>query len=228
MSDKIHAAERFCRNILSSFPYAVEAANTLRENRSDYSDTWPSWCELPMSFVYQILTIDAVDSDDALQLIGEIGLEKIAELTVALIWMRYKVVYRFDNEFSKVLMGQPFDGDIPNVALDAMPYPCVFIENEIMLGDESSIGFYAWIEWDARETVRKLQFLFLLRSGETYQYILPVVGSLDDSLKALEASCALISKTPLCPPPYAAPELLINATSSILSKLYALSIFAVA
>ena len=195
MGDKVHVVERFCRNMLSSFPGAVKAIGYLRENRERYSDTWPVWCELPMSYVYSALTIEAADDDDAIRLIGKIGLEKIAELTAAFIWMRYRVIYRFDNEFSKVLMEQPFDGDIPDEALNTMPFTCVYAEKDIILGEELSTGFFAWVDWDAREAMRKLQFLFLLKSGDTHLHTLPIVGSLDDSLKALNDSCVSLSQT---------------------------------
>jgi hypothetical protein len=195
MGDKIHVVERFCRNMLSSYPGAVKAIGVQLENKASDSDAWPGWCELPMSYVYSALTIEAVDSDDAIRLIGKIGLEKIAELTAAFIWMRYRVVYRFDNDFSEVLMEQPFEGDIPGEALNTMPFPCVYVEKETILGEELSTGFFAWVDWDARESKRKLQFLFLLRSGDTYLHTLPIVGSLDDSLKALHDSCVSLSQT---------------------------------
>jgi len=68
-------------------------------------------------------------------------------------------------------------------------------EKDIILGEELSTGFFAWVDWDAREAVRKLQFLFLCKCGDTYLHTLPIVGSLDDSLKALEESSVSLSQT---------------------------------
>ena len=129
MSDKIHASDRFCRNLLTSFPYADGAANYLCEKSGENSEEWPNWCELPMSLAFSILTMHAEEKDDAMRIIGKLGLEKIGEMTVALIWMRYKVVYHFDADLPKVLAEQFFNGNIPDEALHAMPYPCVFVEH---------------------------------------------------------------------------------------------------
>lgn len=185
MRNKTHEAEIFCRKTLLRNPRALEQADIFYAGRADFGDDWPSWCGLPMAATYAILTGGA-DIPVAQRILADMGIVELSNLTAALLWPKSKIVYRFDETLAHELEKQPLDGDIPIEALFRLPYECVFIERRFQLGPESTIGFFAWMEWDIDNKMPELRLLYLLRSG--YAVAMPVLlpgGTIDDSYAAL-------------------------------------------
>lgn len=60
-------------------------------------------------------------------------------------WRQYKEIYHFDRELAGELYQQADDlEDIPAAVLDALPYPCLYVELE----DDVFQGFFVWWEQD--------------------------------------------------------------------------------
>ena len=178
MANKINIAETFCKKMLIEFPNAIGEANIFRSRKPEFGNNWPDWCDLPMAVTYSILT----DGNPNPTLIMEqIGADKIAKLTAAMIWTRYKTTFTFDEDLLSALQDQQFDGDIPGHVLERLPYPCVFIETS-----ETS-GFFAWLEWDVPLKMQELRVL-TLDGGKITSIPVPIVGNFKDSMKALTES----------------------------------------
>jgi hypothetical protein len=121
----------------------------------------------------------------------KIGVEKLSELTAALIWQKYKNIYAFDKTLSFELLRQPLDGEIPEQALYRLPYPCIFIDAPVITGNTTSQGFFAWLEWDVNAKMKELRLLYLLNNGKTLSVPIIIKGTLDQSFKEIDLSASL-------------------------------------
>jgi len=179
MAEKMHTAERFCREVIARKPGAIEDANFFRSKKADFGEKWPDWCDLTMASVYAILTDGA---ENAAPILARLGANALPEMTAALIWMRYKTVLAFDPELSDVLQNQPLEGVIPGQVLERLPYPCVYVERT------NAVSFFAWLEWDVKLEMQELRILIPLDNGRTISIPVPLVGTLEDSRNALITS----------------------------------------
>ena len=187
--DKIHEAEIFCRKTFLRNPSANERAEEFYAGKDQFGDSWPDWCCFPMAATYAILTHGADVGSAAETLAQTAGVLELPNLTAALIWDKYKLVYRYDDTLAQELSVQDLSGNLPIETFFRMPCPCVFVEYGFDFSGEKACGFFAWMECDAHSSAPELRLLFLLRSGFTLS--MPVIltgGTIDDSVSALSES----------------------------------------
>ena len=189
MKEKTHAAEIFCRKTFLRNQSAKELAQKFYAGKEQLSDSWPSWCDFPMAATYSILTLGAEIGAAAETLVNTAGVLELSNLTAALIWDKYKTVYRYDSTLDEELSSQELSGKLPVEIFFRLPCPCAFIEHPFDFSGEKAIGFFAWMEYDANSKISELRLLYLLNSG--YSLSVPVIlsgGTIDDSFAALSES----------------------------------------
>jgi len=174
-----HPADAFCKNIISRYPNAIKLADTFRRDRARFGEDYPDWCDLPAPLVTVIIT-GTVGERTMARILEQEPNHAQTDLTAALIWIRGKMIYRFDDTLADTLAAQPLDGKIPPEALHYLPYPCVYIERKMLVGDYEAIGFFAWLDY-ADAKILRLQFL--QTNGETLPIPIPITGgTIDDSI----------------------------------------------
>jgi len=185
---KNHFIDDWCKGLLSRFPTAMTQAKEFIRDRYTFSDSWPSWCGLPMAATYAILT-GGVDAHKAPAIMAEIGPQALPDLTAALLWTQTKMVYRYDREFIAEIASSPLTGNIPIDILYRLPYYCIYVEAPVVIFGEESRGFFAWMEYDVNNKMPELRLLYLMR--DNYTISVPVLlpgGGLDESNNALYES----------------------------------------
>lgn len=183
MKKKLSPVEQFCRETILKVPNSYEMANLYRQSRVADDYEWPDWCDLPRGVINKIYNYDYRNVDDGIRLLRlSVNKKFVNELAAVLTWMRYKTIYRFDDELSMLLSKQSLDGDIPLQLLSLLPYPSMFVECETQLGDDISVGFYTWMEV-AFDKGRRLQMLHLLDNGDTRYFNLILAGNLDAAMQ---------------------------------------------
>jgi hypothetical protein len=181
MSRKIdtHPADVFCKKIIGRYPNAIELADTFRRDKARFGEDWPDWCDLPAALVTVITTGGTTDEREITRLMEQ-SKGAQTDLTAALIWIRGKMIYRYDDTLADALAAQPLDGKIPPEALHYLPYPCVYIERKKTIEDCETIGFFAWLDYSDAKILR-LQFLE--PNGEVLPIPIPITGgTIDDSI----------------------------------------------
>ena len=174
-----HPADVFCKKILNFYPNAIELADTFRRERERFIEDWPDWCDLPTALVTVITTGGTTDEREITRLMEQSKGAQI-DLTAALIWIRGKMIYRYDDTLADALAAQPLDGKVPPEALHYLPYPCVYIERKKTIEDCETIGFFAWLDYSDAKILR-LQFL--KPNGEALPIPIPITGgTIDDSI----------------------------------------------
>lgn len=123
----IQPADVFCKKIIGRYPNAIELADTFRRDKARFGEDYPDWCDLPAALVTVIITGGATDERTIIRVLEQQPPRSQTDLTAALIWVRGKMIYRYDDTLADVLAAQPLDGKIPPEALNYLPYPCVYI-----------------------------------------------------------------------------------------------------
>lgn len=186
-----HFAEVITNNALARHPHAMAQADDFIKDKASFGSMWPDWCYLPMAATYSILT-KGVDVDRAQTVLGyEGGTDELSVLTAALIWTRFKMVYRFDQSLSDELSEQVITGDMPIELLRRMPEPCVFIESQSSILGREHAGFFAWLENDTGEsggTGAELRLLYASPDGSVFPYPVMLRGTIDSSIESLSKS----------------------------------------
>ena len=174
-----HPADAFCKKILSRYPNAIQLADTFRRDRARFGEDYPDWCDLPAPLATIIIT-GTTDERAMIRILEQQPKHSQIDLTAALIWIRGKMIYRYDDTLADALASQPLDGKIPPEALHYLPYPCVYVERKMLVGDFETIGFFAWL--DIEET-KILRLHFLQTNGESLPIPIPITGgTIDDSI----------------------------------------------
>lgn len=174
-----HPADVFCKKIISRYPQALQLANMFRRERARYGEDYPDWCDLPAALVTVMIT-GSTDEQTIIRRLEQQPAKSQTDLTAALVWMRGKMIYRFDDALADVLAAQPLDGNIPPDALHYLPYPCVYIERPMTLGDFESVGFFAWLDYS---DAKLLRLQFLEPNGNTIPIPIPLTGgTVEDSV----------------------------------------------
>jgi predicted DNA-binding protein (MmcQ/YjbR family) len=174
-----HPADVFSKKILNHYPNAIELADTFRRDRARFGDDYPDWCDLPTALASVIIT-GLTDEQTMIRILKQQPKNSQTNLAAALIWMRGKMIYRFDDTLADILAAQPLDGKIPPEALHYLPYPCVYIERKMQVGDYETIGFFAWLD---NENAKILRLHFLEPNGDTLPIPIPITGgTIDDSI----------------------------------------------
>jgi len=170
---KTHFADTFCGDVIQQQPDSLKLADMFYRDRTILTGKpCPKWCALPSSTIAAFLA-GSSEKEAVLQMLKQ---PQVFDLTTALLWSRNKMVYRFDITFADTLAEQPFDGKIPCESLDYLPYPCVFIEQDMIFCDRKAKGFFAWIDWGTKEDTRILVLIFLLKNGRSLHVAIPLSG----------------------------------------------------
>jgi len=136
---KVHAADKFCRAVIDQYPNSREVADMFYRDRTITTGECPDWCALPSSYMACFIA----GSTDKQDIINVHNQKAVYFLTAALIWSRSKMIYRFDNTLSDTLTVQSLEGKIPVDILDYLPYQCIYIDNDIIVGGSKTMGFFA-------------------------------------------------------------------------------------
>jgi len=120
-----HPADEFCKKKISLYPNAIQLADVLRRDRKRFGEDYPDWCDLPAPLVTVIIT-GTTDERTMIRILERQPKNIQTDLAAALVWIRGKMIYRFDDTLADTLAAQPLDGKIPPEALDYLPYPCVY------------------------------------------------------------------------------------------------------
>jgi len=169
-----HPADKFCRNIVNEHPDSLNVADMFYRDKTIIigEKPCPAWCALPSSFIASHIA-GSSDKHDVMRVLNK---PMVFDLTSALLWWRNKMIYRFDKTLADMLALQHLDGKIPFEAFDYLPYPCVFIERDMIFGDYDVGGFFAWLDWGTKENKRVLHLNFLRKDSTSMQTVIPISG----------------------------------------------------
>lgn len=90
-------------------------------------------------------------------------------------WQSCRQVYRVDPEVARELSVQGLDGELPVMALSMLPYPIVYIDSPVALGEDVARGFVAWVAPSGHER-DELYLAFLSSGGDEWRTSLPLVA----------------------------------------------------
>ena len=182
--------ERFARGMITQNQDACARLDRLYAIRDqiETDGEWPAWCAMPMSEVMACLC--AQHHADGLT---PFIVEQTAPLTAAYLWQKTKQVFRFDPTLRAELEEQTFTGDLPGDALLRLPVPCVYVEGMVdLFGADIADGFFAWMEADLKNNWKELRILTVTEKDHSFaSLMLPIRGTIAQSLEALKASAAL-------------------------------------
>ena len=179
--------ERFARALITQNQDACARLDRLYAIRDqiEADGEWPAWCAMPMSEVMACLCAQYhADGPNAFIV------EQTAPLTAAYLWQKTKQVFRFDPTLRAELEEQTFTGDLPGDALLRLPVPCIYVEGMVdLFGESIADGFFAWIEADLKNDWKELRILTITDESHSFTSLtLPIRGTIEQSLKALQAS----------------------------------------
>jgi len=180
---KTHEADDYCKKIIERHPNSIEAADKFYRNRSTITPDCPDWCALPSFYVASSIeeSLNKTGISNALK-----PYDTAHQLTTALIWSRSKMVYRFDDTLADTLSAQPLDGKIPIEILNYLPNQCIFIERDMVFDDCKIIGFFAWLDWGAKDNIKLLRIDFMRPFGYAKSANIPITGgTIKESLSML-------------------------------------------
>ncbi|MGN0995700.1 MAG: AcrVA2 family anti-CRISPR protein [Candidatus Ventricola sp.] len=171
--------QAFCKAVMDNEKAALRKLREMEAGRARYAadGAWPDWCALPMA-----AAMAAVAEADG-KPVSAARMRDVQDLTAAYLWCRHKQIYIFDHTLAQILTGQEITGDIPFDALTRLPVPCVYIEAPMKVMGRETEGFFAWLEYDARQKWPELRAHFLT-GGEALALALPISGTLDQALDA--------------------------------------------
>lgn len=184
-----HPADLWTASLIESYPNALDQVERFHHARTVLTDDWPTWCGLPMAAVYAILTHGAGTVYEASRIMAALGPTALPDLTAALLWIKAKIVYRFDETLFAELSAQPLDDKIPVEALMQFPFFCVYVEAPVEIHGQEAAGFFAWLEYDCNAKLGELRLLYLMPDSSTISVPLILTGgTVDDCLYAVQQS----------------------------------------
>lgn len=128
-------------------PRLWERAEAIKESAGE--GKWPQGCWLPLA-------------GWAAALGGDIPM--LAFAAAAGTWRLSRGVYVFDGDFAGPLTGTPLPGTMPVEVFRRLPEYCVYIDMTERRPESVYSGFFAYLEYDARESHSELRLVFLPRS----------------------------------------------------------------
>jgi len=137
------------------YPNAWRMVDEFRAERGKSLPHWPSWCYLPLSGFYAIVSAAAGANRLTPDLIPD-----VARLGALGIWRVTQGIYRFDPAVYAAIRDTELSGDLPSEIFYRLPEWCVYIETPDV---ESEWGrqYGAWVhlEWDANTSRTELRLL---------------------------------------------------------------------
>lgn len=187
---KTHRAKRILDAVAHSYPGAWATFDRFRRERGPGFD-WPAWCYMPIAGGY------AVVSGGGDRRVPLPHAHHPAIVTALGAWRMTQGIYRFDPALLPVLLDTPLEGDIPVEHLQRLPEWCVYIELEQAGIREGLHGAWVHLEHDANTGSAELMAVLdcardprqpLAHDGGLETLALPLAGSIEESLAALERS----------------------------------------
>ena len=132
---------------------------------------WPSWCFLPLSAFYAIVSADAGVEQLPPQLVTD-----VARLGALGTWRVSQGIYRFDPTVYLAIRDTPLKGDLPSEIFYRLPEWCVYIETpDVMTPWGRQYGAFVHLEWDANTGRTELRLVL-----DTDDELLPMILHLGD------------------------------------------------
>ena len=148
------------------YPDAWKMVDEFRAGRGKDLPKWPSWCFLPLSAFYAIVSASKGADRLPIELIPD-----VARLGAMGSWRVTQGVYRFDPAVYESVSSTPLTGDLPVDVFYRLPEWCIYIETpdvETALGRQ--YGAWVHLEWDANTGRTELRILL-----DTDNELLPMV-----------------------------------------------------
>ncbi len=143
---------------LNIYPKATKHTETFLADRDSKKLSWPSWCYMPVSASYAIVSEEVERNGLPMALAaGDVG-----NLAALLAWRPTKGVYRFDDDLLQSLWNVDLNKKIPTEVLFDLPEWCCYIDFE---GFEPAkamglYGFFVYLEEDQKSKEREIRFTF--------------------------------------------------------------------
>jgi hypothetical protein len=175
-------------------PWRSEYWRALDKVRAAHAHEWPRYTFLPVPDAGMIIA-RIWRSRNLRPTTASVLAEEASALAGFAAWRVTQAIYRFDPTLAAALVDTPLTGDLPVSALTHLPFWCVYVETPgrtmpRVLGGETILhGYYAWINWVAAED--RPELMLGLDAERPYPHlpvcIVPLVGTLEESIRAVEA-----------------------------------------
>lgn len=175
-------------------PWRVSYWRAVDEVRAAHAQEWPRHTFLPIRRAARIVAAEMprhgyTASPEALA-------HEACRLAGYAAWRVTQGVFRYDSTLATALAQTPLTGDLPVAALTHLPHWCTYIETPgrtmpKMDGNSTALhGFFAWIDWHgADEPVELMLGMDTERPfPELPVSVVPLVGTLEESIRAVQAS----------------------------------------
>lgn len=188
---KTHRAKRILDSVTRAYPGAWLQLDRFRQDRGESPDFgWPDWCYMPIAGGYAVVS----GGGD-----GRVPLGKAhhpAILAALGAWRMTQGIYRFDPALMPALLATPLDGDIPAQHLQHLPEWCVYIELDAAELRPGLHGAWVHLEHDVNSGAAELRLVLDTARDPRQPFApdglqilpLPLAGTIEQSLDALEAS----------------------------------------
>ena len=90
-------------------------------------------------------------------------------------WQSCRQVYRVDPEVARELSAHGLDGELPVAALSMLPYPVVYVDSPVALGEDVARGFVAWVA-PSEHGRDELYLAFVSPDGGEWRTSVPLVA----------------------------------------------------
>lgn len=190
---KTHRAKRILDAVGHAYPGAWASFDRFRRDRGKSPDfDWPDWCYMPIAGGYAVVS----GGGDRRVLPAKAHLPAV--VTALGTWRMTQGIYRFDPALLPELLDTPLEGDIPSEHLRRLPEWCVYIDLEDSGLGEALHGVWIHLEYDVNAKVTEFRAVLdhatdprqPLAPGALVPLALPLAGSIEASLMALEKSAA--------------------------------------
>ncbi len=171
-----------------NLPTCWEEIENMRSLQGSTLPNWDDTCYIPISATIAV-------ASRGVKLSGLTGtyIDGAQQLAALAPWRKYKEVYRFTPEMEELLFTQADDLIIPIETLQAMPFPCLYIEFSSQEFSGKYHGFFVHIEDDPVNIRKELRFLLLENDGTTRSipvHLLPG-GTIKDGIEAMSDECVI-------------------------------------
>lgn len=188
---KTHRAKRVLDAVAHRYPGAWATFDRFRRERGASPDfDWPAWCYMPIAGGY------AVVSGGGDRRVPIAHADHPAIVTALGAWRMTQGIYRFDPALLPALLETPLEGDIPVEHLQRLPEWCVYVD---LAAADIAPGLHgAWMHLEHDVNTGMPEFRVVLDCARdprqpfaadgVHALALPLAGSIEDSLRALERS----------------------------------------
>lgn len=222
---KTHRAKRILDAVTHSYPGAWATFDRFRRERGPGFD-WPDWCYMPIAGGY------AVVSGGGDRRVPLAHADHPAIVTALGAWRMTQGIYRYDPALLDALLETPLEGDIPVEHLQRLPEWCVYIELEQAGIHPRLHGAWMHMEYDANTGMPEFRAVLDCArdprqpfSDDGLQPLpLPLAGSVEDSLAALDRSARHQAERVGLPWPAATPEGL-ERSRALIEPLLSLALY---